>query len=65
MTRNNRKLPVEVATFLVDSPDDADAESIRKIDYNKKQDRAWLANHSLWALNNRRIVQTTPILESR
>lgn len=62
---NRNKLPVEVATFLVDAPDDADAESIRKIDYNKKQDRTWLANHSLWALNNRRIVQTTPILGAK
>lgn len=58
---NRNKLLVEVATFDNALSDDADAESIRKIDYNKKQDRAWFANHTLWALSNNRTVQTTPI----
>lgn len=60
MTRN-RKLFVEVATFDNSKPDDAEADSIRKIDYNKKQDRAWYVNHTLWAISNNKTVQITPL----
>lgn len=52
-----KQIPIEVETF---DPKTDIIEKTCQIDYGNARDRAWLAKHCHWALNNGRGVTTTP-----
>ena len=52
-----KKIPLEVETF---DPKTDDLEQSRLIDYANRTERAWLAKHQTWALNNGKGIVLTP-----
>jgi len=51
------KLPVIVRTISLDDT----IESTKEIDYNNPNHRDWLKKHCFWALNNKRMIETSKI----
>lgn len=63
------KLPIMVITEYKERATDTQVfvvnESQKVIDYGNSNDRKWLANHCMWAMNNRRSVTTFPVVRNR
>lgn len=59
------KCPVLVVTEYKERATDTQVfvvnESQKIIDYRNSNDRKWLANHSMWAMHNRRSVSMFPV----